>query len=612
MRNRVRSKWRGSTLGRSARVLTRSDQKKTLAFVILQISLGIFDLLGVAAIGVLGALAVSGVKSGSNGSRVNWVLENLRLDEFTFQQQTAVLAVLSVGLLLLRTFFSVIVSRRILFFLSGRGARISSMLVGKLLSNSILVVNKRSIQSTVYSLTEGVNAITIGVLSSTIIAIADGSLLILLTLALFIADPGLAILSTILFSGIALTLHHQQSVRAKIIGEEFSDLSIKSNEKISEVLSSYREAVVRDRRAYYSNEIGSLRLKLAKVTAEKSFMPNLSKYVIESGIIVGALIVAAIQFITDDAVRAVATLSIFIAAGTRIAPALLRVQQNLIQVKNSLGTANPTLDLIDELINSPEQQFTEGEMDFTHEGFVPGFTFNEVSFKYPGKNTDALSMIDLRVEPGTVLALVGPSGGGKTTFVDLLLGILQPSLGSVAISGLPPLEAITSFSGAIAYVPQNVYIADGSIRHNVALGYPESQVDDAVVLEALELAHLSEFASAQAKGLDENVGENGNRLSGGQRQRLGIARALFTKPKLLILDEATSALDGQSEAEISEALSNLKGFTTLVVIAHRLSTVRDADHVLYVDSGRVTARGTFDEIRRLVPDFDNQAKLMGL
>ena len=612
MRNRVRSKWRGSTLGRSARVLTRSDQKKTLAFVILQISLGIFDLLGVAAIGVLGALAVSGVKSGSNGSRVNWVLENLRLDEFTFQQQTAVLAVLSVGLLLLRTFFSVIVSRRILFFLSGRGARISSMLVGKLLSNSILVVNKRSIQSTVYSLTEGVNAITIGVLSSTIIAIADGSLLILLTLALFIADPGLAILSTILFSGIALTLHHQQSVRAKIIGEEFSYLSIKSNEKISEVLSSYREAVVRDRRAYYSNEIGSLRLKLAKVTAEKGFMPNLSKYVIESGVIVGALIIAAIQFVTDDAVRAVATLSIFIAAGTRIAPALLRVQQNLIQVKNSLGTANPTLDLIDELINSPEQQFTEGEMEFTHEGFVPGFTFNEVSFKYPGKNVDALSMVDLRVEPGTVLALVGPSGGGKTTFVDLLLGILQPSLGSVAISGLPPLEAITSFSGAIAYVPQNVYIADGSIRHNVALGYPESQVDDADVLDALELAHLSEFASAQAKGLDENVGENGNRLSGGQRQRLGIARALFTKPKLLILDEATSALDGQSEAEISEALSNLKGFTTLVVIAHRLSTVRDADHVLYVDSGRVTAQGTFDEIRRLVPDFDNQAKLMGL
>jgi ABC-type multidrug transport system fused ATPase/permease subunit len=612
VRNRVRLKWRRSTLGRSARVLTRSDQKKTLAFVILQISLGVFDLLGVAAIGILGALAVSGVKSGSNGSRVNWVLESLRLDEFTFQQQTAILAVISVGLLVIRTIFSVIVSRKILFFLSGRGARISSMLIGKLLSNSILVVNKRSVQSTVYSLTEGVNAITIGVLSSTIIAIADGSLLILLTAALFIADPGLAILSTILFSSIALALYHQQSVRAKVIGEEFSDLSIRSNEKISEVLSSYREAVVRDRRAYYSSEIGLLRLKLAKVTAEKGFMPNLSKYVIESGVIVGALIIAAIQFVTDDAVRAVATLSIFIAAGSRIAPALLRVQQNLIQVKNSLGTANPTLDLIDELINSPEQQFSEGEIQFTHEGFVPRFAFKQVSFRYPGKDVNALSEIDIQIQPGTVLALVGPSGGGKTTFVDLLLGILQPSTGSIDISECTPLEAITSFSGAIAYVPQNVYIANGSIRHNVALGYSENQVDDTHVWDALKLAHLSEFVSLQAGGLNENVGENGNRLSGGQRQRLGIARALFTKPKLLILDEATSALDGQSEVEISEAIANLKGFTTLVVIAHRLSTVRDADHVLYVDKGRIAARGKFEEIRDLVPDFDNQAKLMGL
>lgn len=612
MQNRILTKWRKSTLGRSARVLTKADQKKTLAFVMLQISLGIFDLLGVAAIGIMGALAVSGVKSGSNGSRVNWVLENLHLDQLSFQQQTAVLAVISVGLLVLRTIFSVIVSKKILFFLSGRGARISSMLVAKLLSNSILVVNKRSIQSTVYSLTEGVNAITIGVLSSSIIAIADGSLLILLTVALFIVDPIVAVLSTILFSGVAFVLYHHQSVRAKIIGAQYSDLSIVSNEKISEVLSSYREAVVRNRRAYYSDEIGSLRLKLAKVTAERGFMPNLSKYVIESSVIVGALLIAAVQFIADDAVRAVATLSVFIAAGTRIAPALLRVQQNLIQVKNSLGTANPTLDLINELINSPEQQFEDDELDLSHQGFSPRFEFQNASFKYPEASENALSELSLKVETGTVLAVVGPSGAGKTTFVDLLLGILQPDSGQVLISGVTPIEAVTKYSGAVAYVPQNVYIANGSIKHNVTLGYSENQIDDKDVWDALKMAHLSDHVYNLPNGLDENVGENGNRLSGGQRQRLGIARAVFTKPKLLILDEATSALDGQSEAEISAAISELKGSTTLVVIAHRLSTVRDADMVLYFEQGRIKARGAFEEIRTLVPDFDNQAKLMGL
>jgi ABC-type multidrug transport system fused ATPase/permease subunit len=341
-------------------------------------------------------------------------------------------------------------------------------------------------------------------------------------------------------------------------------------------------------------------------------MPNLSKYVIESSVIVGALLIAAIQFITDDAVRAVATLSVFIAAGTRIAPALLRVQQNLIQVKNSLGTANPTLDLIDELINSPEQQFQDDELDLSHQGFSPRFEFENASFKYPEASENALSALSLKVETGTVLAVVGPSGAGKTTFVDLLLGILQPDSGKVLISGVTPIEAVTKYSGAVAYVPQNVYIANGSIKHNVTLGYSENQIDDKDVWDALKMAHLSDHVYNLPNGLDENVGENGNRLSGGQRQRLGIARAVFTKPKLLILDEATSALDGQSEAEISAAISELKGSTTLVVVAHRLSTVRDADMVLYFEQGRIKARGAFEEIRALVPDFDNQAKLMGL
>jgi ABC-type multidrug transport system fused ATPase/permease subunit len=608
----LRARWRSSTLGRSARVLTKSDQKKTLGFVALQISLGVFDLLGVVAIGILGALAVSGVKSGSNGSKVEWVLKALNLDGLTFQQQTAALGVISVGLLVTRTILSVLVSRKILYFLSTRGSRISSMLVAKLLSESLLVVNRRSVQSTVYSLTEGVYAITIGVLSATIIAISDGSLLLLLTVALFVADPIVAITSTLLFTTIALVLYKLQSVRAKVIGAEYSALSIKSNEKINEVLSSYREAVVRNRRAYYSNEIGSLRLDLAKVTSEMGFMPNLSKYVIESSVIVGALIIAAIQFIVQDAVHAVATLSIFIAAGSRIAPALLRVQQNLIQVKNSLGTANPTLDLIDELINTPEQVLQDEEVTFAHDEFTPKFQLVGVSFRYPEKNENSLTDITLDIEPGTVVALVGPSGSGKTTFVDLLLGILHPTHGHVRISDLPPTQAVIQHPGAIAYVPQNVYISNGSIQDNVALGYPKNAQNKKFIWDALEMAHLSKYVLSLPNKLDENVGENGNRLSGGQRQRLGIARAVFTKPKMLVLDEATSALDGQSEAEISLAISELKGTTTLVIVAHRLSTVRDADVVIYLEKGEIVAKGTFNQVRSAIPNFDSQAKLMGL
>jgi len=207
---------------------------------------------------------------------------------------------------------------------------------------------------------------------------------------------------------------------------------------------------------------------------------------------------------------------------------------------------------------------------------------------------------------------VGSSGAGKTTLVDVLLGILEPDSGTVQISGVTPLEAISKWPGAIAYVPQDVLVTNGSIRENVALGYPLEAATDELVNDAIRIASLAEFVATLPEGLDTNLGERGAKISGGQRQRIGIARALFTKPKLLVLDEATSALDGGTEESISSDIQKLKGSTTVVLIAHRLSTVRDADLVLYMDKGEIVARGTFEEVRNAVPDFDRQAKLMGL
>jgi ABC-type multidrug transport system fused ATPase/permease subunit len=161
-------------------------------------------------------------------------------------------------------------------------------------------------------------------------------------------------------------------------------------------------------------------------------------------------------------------------------------------------------------------------------------------------------------------------------------------------------------------VPQDVLVANGSIRENVALGYPLEAATDELINDAIRIASLTEFVATLPEGLDANLGERGAKISGGQRQRIGIARALFTKPKLLVLDEATSALDGGTEENISSDIQKLRGSTTVVLIAHRLSTVRDADLVLYMDKGEIVARGTFEEVRNAVPDFDRQAKLMGL
>jgi ABC-type multidrug transport system fused ATPase/permease subunit len=196
--------------------------------------------------------------------------------------------------------------------------------------------------------------------------------------------------------------------------------------------------------------------------------------------------------------------------------------------------------------------------------------------------------------------------------VDVLLGVIPLNRGEVKISGLCPADAVSKWPGAISYVPQDVNISNGTIRENISLGFPRELASDARVWQALEVAQLDAFVRDLPRGLDTYVGERGTRLSGGQRQRLGIARAMFTKPKLLVLDEATSSLDGQTEADISDAIQTLQGSVTVLLIAHRLSTVRNVNKVVYLSKGEILASGTFNEVRLAVPNFDQQAKLMGL
>lgn len=597
----------------STKSLDRRERTVILILIFVQITLSILDLIGVALLGLVGAISISGIQSAKQSNQIGELLNFLNLENFAFQLQVAVLATFAAFFLFTRTALSIYFTRRTLFYFAGKAAQLSGRIIERLLSRDLLFLTRIPNQETIFATTLGCNILMVGIFAQAINLISDFALLLTLGVGIFLVQPSIALTSVLIFSFSAAIMHFFLNTRAQKLGQLDSFLNIQTNSKLLEVLISYREIYVHNQRNHFAQQVKLIRNDSAKTQAELAFLPNISKYIVESTLLLGALIVSAIQFITLDAKSAITALALFLAAGTRLAPALLRVQQGMLSVRNSLGGVQSTLNLIQDLNSTEDISLdTEAIKELPIEKFIPEIIVQELNLKYPNSDEFALHNVSLTIPKGSIVAVVGPSGAGKTSLIDVMLGIIEPTSGQIEISQRPPKHAIALWPNAISYVPQESFISNSSLKVNVAMGFPLDDKTDQKVIRALEKAQLLEFAQNLPLGIETQVGENGGLLSGGQRQRLGIARALFCEPRLLILDEATSSLDAETEQMISESINALRGETTVVLIAHRLSTVRNADLVIYLEDGALIAQGNFEEVRKKAPQFDKQAKLMGL
>jgi len=604
---------KGGSLLRCFKILTKQDQIKLVYVICLQFLFAILDFIGIACIGILGALSIRGIQSQNiDEGKVNTVLRILQLEDNSLGMQVAILGTIATLVLASKTLLTVFFSRKTFRFISRRGALLTADLINKLLSQPLSAINTKSIQSTIYSLTTGVTAISLGIIATSVTLISEGILLIVMVIGLFALDPLLALFTFVTFSTLGFLIYSQMSTKARKLGLDTANLSISSDEKVSEIILTYREATVRNRLPYYADNIKEIRLKMADGLAELQFMPNVSKYIVEFSIVLIGLVLSAIQFSLYDASKAVATLALFLAAGTRIAPALMRIQQGAIQMRSNLGMAEPTLDLIDKYSNIEITDFKTTILNRKFDSFTASVLVQDLSFQYEGSTFETLRNVNFEISPGESLAIIGPSGSGKSTLVDNIIGILKPTAGLVKISNLDPRKIPGLWPGVIGYVPQSVSIIEGTVRENISLGFPYDSSEEEFIRASTSFAQLDDLLDTLPFGVNSQVGDRGTRLSGGEKQRLGIARALYTSPRLLVLDEATSALDGSTEALITKSLLSLQGKVTMIIIAHRLSTVRTVDKVLYLDSGEVKAFGTIEQVRLIVPEFDKQAKLMGL
>jgi ATP-binding cassette subfamily C protein len=586
------------------------------ALVASRALLGLLDLLGIAAVGFLTASTASGLTTeGRQSESVNIAgISISRIDS-----ESLPLFVLVVLLLFLsKAFFSVLLTKSVALFVATIEAKASRKIAEISFGGDLGDVRVRSREEMMYSIQSGSTSAFNTILNSTNTLITEASLFIILLVGFFFVDAA-ATLGAILYFGLVVFMiqFFIGSLMTKA-GDISAEKTVQATVAISDLFSVFRELLVLGKRDKYIDKIYEFRSASATSTAKLHYLGGMPRYIIEASLLVGLSLFILSQALSGDIVRSAGTIGVFLAGGFRLTAALLPLQHSMLAIKSAIPSAKTAYDIL-ELRG-------RGDTGFPHQNYGVtkhansrgpiGVEFKDVYFTYPGAQFPALQNFSLRIEPGSQVALMGSSGAGKSTIADLMTRVLSPTSGEVVTHFLERTSSKNSpheiQSGRVSYVPQRPGLVSGTILQNVALAMEEGEVDRSAVVEALELAHLGELILSLPEGVDTQLGKLQDSLSGGQMQRLGLARALFFNPGLLVMDEATSALDAESEAEIQKALIGMRGRVTVVLIAHRLNTIQHADKVALIEDGTLVDTGSFREIRSRNPSVERIISLMNV
>ena len=588
-------------------LLDPKDQKKLIVLGLLQILLSILDLAAIFILGAVSYLAVSGVGVAPKSNKLIFLLDKIGLANINFESQVLVLSVLGVGLFIIKSFSSNLISVKLLKFLATRSTQTSGVLIQKYFNKSTYAVIHSNKNDSIYALSEGVDLLIIKSLSLFATLFSDLFLLIIVSLGLFLIDPIFTLGILISLALLALFLNKNQSANSRSLGLGLSKLRAELSDKIFEFHENYREILSRGVKELYQNKLLGLRSIQSETVAKMNLFQLQSKYIFETSIVVSALLFSLLQFMVKDLGHAIASLAIFLAAGARVAPTVMRMQNSIVQISGIAGHANSTI-----LLSQEKENLFPIYKAVIHNQNSIYLSLSDVYFSYPENNANTLESINLNIKKNSFVAITGPTGSGKSTLLDLCLGFLSPSSGEVLIFGQNAEEFILNNPGKVAIIPQKINILKGTIKENIILGYDKFDTSEDYIWSLLERVKLHDFVYKLPNKLNSTTGEFGSKISGGQRQRIGIARALFTNPEVIGFDEATSSLDAETEKSISKMLLDTKGSFTMITVAHRLSSVREADMLVYLENGKIITTGSFEEVKNSVLNFKVQANLMGL
>ena len=615
--NSSRKKSRGTFFASTKaalKLLPPRDRKRFWALVIAQMSTGLLDLIGAGLITLVVLLLIGAFEPNANSDALLRNLQELRFFEDYSLIKLAVLSGIGAALFfLIKSVTCLWLIRRNLVFLGKQHSQIVSQLTDRLLKKNLLFIESKSSQETSNAILHGTSYLTIELLGPLAIGLSEATLLILFAALMFWINPFLMLCTVLFFGSAGILLHRILGRWAGEVGAVVTQTASDGQRELQETIGNFRSIAVFRRQEFFVKGIWMQAQKGAFAHSTKRFIEQIPKFSLEVTLVLGVLALGISQVSSSDLVSASTTLALFLTIAVRSTPSMLRLQGVFIAMRNATGQAKQTLDFIERLDEEPDRaHVTDIVREANKQAFSPALKVSNLSFTYPKNKYPSVSNVSFTLDANSSLAIVGKSGAGKSTLVDLLLGLLVPQEGNVFLSGVAPQIALELWQDKIAYVPQETKILSKTILENIVIGIPESEIDLDAVWFALEQVQLNDFVKNLPSGLSTQIGESGLKLSGGQRQRLGLTRAFYLNPQLLILDEATSALDPETENHISLALSSFSKKATVVSIAHRLATVKAADYVLYLENGKCQAFGTFQEVREGSPDFATHAKLLGL
>jgi len=589
---------------RSLSFLSRRERIVYFMLLVLRALVGVLDVIGIFFIGLIAAIAASQVGGSAIGAA--------KILGFTIPTFTPVqllwLVIIVLAVFVGKALASILLMRGLTRFIAGIEARSAIELAEFLLLGSLENVRQHSRADLQYSITESMSWAFTGVLNNVANIASEGFLLFLLAVSFFVVSPLTALVVLAYFGLIIVGMQFFIGRTLKRAGNDAAEGTVLTVGALTDTLDTFRELSVLGKQGLFLRRIRAARTRVARSGSTLALLAGMPRYVIETSLIVGVVLFIGVQVISGNLATGLATLGVFLAGGVRVMGSLLPLQTAIAALKINTERSKLAQAMLVEVREHPVEAVVASTEVPDGDGGLP-VEITKADYRY-GDADRTLIDINLEIGSGDFVAVVGPSGAGKTTLVDLILGLSTPETGTVRIGGVEPRALRAARPGLISYVPQKPGLVAGTIAENIALGVDPADIDHDRIREVVEAAFLTDFLGSLPDGVNSSVGKHADSLSGGQIQRIGLARALYVRPRLIVLDEATSGLDAASEAFIGDGLRALHGEVTVVVIAHRLSTVQHADVVHVLEAGRIVSSGTFKAVQKAVPMIAEYVKLM--